>query len=132
VLEMPDDGRFSEFTHQLHHFRPHLVYLSGHGNFIKDYLNHTDRGYFLFESDNDGGELVDEEQLAAAFTGTTVQAVILSACEFTGWPAKSIWRKSCRHLNSLPRKSAYREASMAGSSCRSRWVRANKKAVPTH
>ena len=80
VLEMPDDGRFSEFTHQLHHFRPHLVYLSGHGNFIKDYLNHNDRGHFLFESDNDGGELVDEEQLAAAFTDTTVQAVILSAC----------------------------------------------------
>jgi tetratricopeptide (TPR) repeat protein len=81
VLEMPDDGRFSEFTHQLHHFRPHLVYLSGHGVFYKDYLNpENDRGYFLFESDNDGGELVDEEQLAAAFTGTTVQAVILSAC----------------------------------------------------
>jgi len=80
LLEMPDDGRFSEFTHQLHHFRPHLVYLSGHGNFIKDYLNHNDRGYFLFESDNDGGELIDEERLAAAFTSTTVQAVILSAC----------------------------------------------------
>ena len=80
LLEMPDDGRFSEFTHQLHHFRPHLVYLSGHGNFIKDYLNHNDKGYFLFESDNDGGELIDEERLAAAFTDTTVQAVILSAC----------------------------------------------------
>ncbi len=80
LLEMPDDGRFSEFTHQLHHFRPHLVYLSGHGTFKKDYRNHNDRGYFLFESDNDGGELVDEEQLAAVFTGTTVQAVILSAC----------------------------------------------------
>ena len=81
LLEMPDDGRFSEFTHQLHHFRPHLVYLSGHGNFIKDDLNPAnDRGYFLFESDNNGGELVDEEQLAAAFTDTTVQAVILSAC----------------------------------------------------
>ncbi len=82
VLEMPDDGRFSEFTHQLQHFRPHLVYLSGHGVFQKDYLNpDNDKGYFLFESDNDGGELVDEEQLAAAFTGTTVQAVILSACQ---------------------------------------------------
>ncbi len=34
LLEMPDDGRFSEFTHQLHHFRPHLVYLSGHGKVI--------------------------------------------------------------------------------------------------
>ncbi|TLU88444.1 MAG: CHAT domain-containing protein [Chlorobium sp.] len=81
LLEMPDDGRFSEFTHQLQHFRPHLVYLSGHGVFHKDYLNpDNDKGYFLFESDNDGGELVDEERLAAAFTGTTVQAVILSAC----------------------------------------------------
>ena len=81
LLEMPDDGRFSEFTHQLHHFRPHLVYLSGHGKFHKDDLNSdNDRGYFLFESDNDGGELVDEERLAATFTGTTVQAVILSAC----------------------------------------------------
>ncbi len=81
LLEMPDDGRFSEFTHQLQHFRPHLVYLSGHGVFHKDYLKpDNDKGYFLFESDNDGGELVDEERLAAAFTGTTLQAVILSAC----------------------------------------------------
>ena len=82
VLEMPDDGRFSEFKRQLTSFKPHLVYLSGHGVFEHDSLNHHDKGYFLFENEHgNAGELVDEEQLADAFTGASVQGVILSACQ---------------------------------------------------
>ncbi len=82
VLEMPDDGRFSEFKRLLNSFKPHLVYLSGHGVFSSDPLNHHDKGYFLFENEyGDAGELVDEDQLADAFTGSSVQGVILSACQ---------------------------------------------------
>jgi len=82
VLEMPDDGRFVEFKRILKRFKPHLVWLSGHGIFKSDQLNHHDKGYFLFENEHgDAGELVDEDQLAEAFTGTDVQGVILSACQ---------------------------------------------------
>ena len=82
VLEMPDDGRFSEFKRLLNSFKPHLVYFSGHGEFRSDPLNHHDKGYFLFENEHgDAGELVDEDQLADAFTGSSVQGVILSACQ---------------------------------------------------
>ena len=81
LLEMPDDGRFSEFKRLLKTFSPHLVYLSGHGGFHKDFLNQNDKGYFLFEGEDGNGEPIDEDQLADAFTGTAVQAVILSACQ---------------------------------------------------
>ena len=82
VLEMPDDGRFSEFKRLLNSFKPHLVYLSGHGVFEHDSLNHHDKGYFLFENEHgDAEKLVDEDQLADAFTGASVQGVILSACQ---------------------------------------------------
>ena len=82
VLEMPDDGRFSEFKRILKSFKPHLVWLSGHGIFQSDPLNHHDKGYFLFENEHgDGGELVDEDQLAEAFTGIDLQGIILSACQ---------------------------------------------------
>jgi tetratricopeptide (TPR) repeat protein len=81
VLEMPDDGRFSEFERLLKEFKPQLVYLSGHGIFEKDFLNHDDMGYFLFEGEHGDGHLVDEKQLAKVLSGTSVQAVILSACQ---------------------------------------------------
>jgi len=82
VIEMPDDGRFSLFEELLHSFRPHLVWLSGHGVFSKDLLNHNHKGYFLFEDEESGnGSLVDENTLAGAFSGTAVQGVILSACQ---------------------------------------------------
>ncbi len=81
VLEMPDDGRFSEFERLLKEFKPHLVYLSGHGVFEKDFLNHDDMGYFLFEGEHGDGHRVDEKQLAKVLAGTSVQAVILSACQ---------------------------------------------------
>jgi tetratricopeptide (TPR) repeat protein len=81
VLEMPDDGRFSEFERLLKEFKPQLLYLSGHGVFEKDFLNHDDMGSFLFEGEHGDGHLVDEKQLAKVLAGTSVQAVILSACQ---------------------------------------------------
>ena len=82
VLEMPDDGRFSVFKTMLREFKPHLVWLSGHGAFRKNLHDGVGTGYFLFEGEDDGmGALVDEVSLAEAFSGTAVQALILSACQ---------------------------------------------------
>ncbi len=82
VLEMPDDGRFSEFKRLLQSFQPHLVYLSGHGKFKQDVVNNTAEGYFDFEDDESGNRKeISEKEIAAAFTGMKVQAVILSACQ---------------------------------------------------
>jgi len=81
VLEMPDDGRFSLFMERLQSFRPQVVWLSGHGVFRKNLLDGNGKGFFLFENDYGDGELVDEARLAGAFSGTAVQALILSACQ---------------------------------------------------
>ncbi|NTV66733.1 MAG: tetratricopeptide repeat protein [Chlorobaculum sp.] len=82
VLEMPDDGRFSVFKTMLREFKPHLAWLSGHGAFRKNLHDGVGTGYFLFEGEDDGmGALVDEVALAEAFSGTAVQALILSACQ---------------------------------------------------
>ena len=81
TLEMPDDGRFKLVEERLQSFKPHLVWLSGHGVFDGDKLKERQKGYFLFENSNGFKELVDEERLAGAFSGTAVQALILSACE---------------------------------------------------
>jgi tetratricopeptide (TPR) repeat protein len=82
VLEMPDDGRFDVFEERLQAFKPHLVWLSGHGVFQKNLLDGGGKGYFLFEGEEDGkGELVDESMLADSFSGTSVQALVLSACQ---------------------------------------------------
>jgi len=81
VLGMPDDGRFSTFKTMLKEFEPHLVWLSGHGVFKKNLLDGTGTGHFLFEGADGNGELVDESALAEAFSGTVVQALVLSACQ---------------------------------------------------
>ncbi len=80
-INMPDDGRFDSFKTALTSFKPHLVYLSGHGNFY--YQPHKNEAYgsFLFENAT-GGELsVKEQELAKCFENTKVQAVVLSACQ---------------------------------------------------
>ena len=81
LLEMPDDGRFSTFRNLLKEFKPHLVWLSGHGVFRKNLLDGGGKGFFLFEGENGNGEEIDETQLAEAFSGTGVQAMVLSACQ---------------------------------------------------
>jgi tetratricopeptide (TPR) repeat protein len=80
-LEMPDDGRFSTFVEQIAAKSPHVLFLSGHGNF--HHAPHIDEAYgeFLFESETGAGDPVREDKIAAALIGSGVQAVILSACE---------------------------------------------------
>jgi tetratricopeptide (TPR) repeat protein len=80
-LKIPDDGRFSTLQELLKNFRPHVLFLSGHGQFIN--IPHENRAYgvFLFENNAGDKEAVYEDQIATVLTDTGVQAVILSACE---------------------------------------------------
>ncbi len=80
VLEMPDDGRFDTFRDTLQQFQPHLVYLSGHGNFTHEHHQHRAYGSLQFEDEQYRAVSVTEEQLAACFQNTQVQLVVLSAC----------------------------------------------------
>ena len=52
-LEMPDDGRFSTLKDLLNSFHPHVLFLSGHGQFHdKSVLGTPSYGEFLFESES--------------------------------------------------------------------------------
>ena len=82
VLEMPDDGRFSTLQHDLRTFQPHLLFFSGHGKFIQPpYGDTAPYATLLFESETGSSESIDETQLAQALLGSSVQCVVLSACE---------------------------------------------------
>ncbi|ACF12851.1 Tetratricopeptide TPR_2 repeat protein [Chloroherpeton thalassium ATCC 35110] len=80
-LEMPDDGRLETLKEYLKKFDPHLLFLSGHGKFFGD--PHQDKHYaeFVFEDEYGRAEGVHEKELAEAFVGSNVRAVVLSACE---------------------------------------------------
>ena len=81
-LSMPDDGRFESLREHLDSFQPHVLFISGHGQF---HLHPSDGqapyGEFLFEDENGMGKPIRDEVIANAFIGATVQAVVLSACE---------------------------------------------------
>ncbi|MBK8454334.1 MAG: tetratricopeptide repeat protein [Thiofilum sp.] len=79
-LYMPDDGRFDTFKAELQRFKPHVVYLSGHGLFKVDDLKKTATGSFLFEDAQGNGYPVTEAEIATCFTNLPVQLVVLSAC----------------------------------------------------
>jgi len=89
-LEMPDDGRFATLQELLRTFRPHLLFLSGHGKFHEE-IKHSDQppapspqpsyATFLFEGSHGQGDHVRDATLAQAFLGTPLHCVILSACE---------------------------------------------------
>lgn len=81
TLEMPDDGRFSTLQNLLKEFQPHVLFLSGHGNF--HHMPHANEAYgeFFFEDEAGDSVGVKEDEIADALRGTGVQAVILSACE---------------------------------------------------
>ncbi|MEM7034703.1 MAG: CHAT domain-containing protein, partial [Chloroflexota bacterium] len=81
-LDMPDDGRFSTLKAHLDDFQPHMIFLSGHGRFYdQSVTNKTPYGTFLFESETGLRDLKSGMELATAFQGIRVQAVVLSACE---------------------------------------------------
>lgn len=81
TLEMPDDGRFYTLQNLLKDFQPHVLFLSGHGNF--HHMPHANEAYgeFFFEDEAGDSVGVKEDEIADALRGTGVQAVILSACE---------------------------------------------------
>ncbi len=81
-LEIPDDGRFATLKELLKRIQPHILYLSGHGNF--HYEPHTGEsayGEFFFENEAGDSDPVRDHEIAEALIGTQVQAVILSACQ---------------------------------------------------
>ena len=80
-LEMPDDGRFSTLKELLKRFRPHLLFLSGHGRFYNEKHAEESYGEFVFESETGKSNPIKDDEIAKAFVGSSVQAVILSACE---------------------------------------------------
>lgn len=81
-LEMPDDGRFSTLKELLKKFQPHILFLSGHGNFHHEpHTGEPPYGVFFFESESGASEAVKEDEIANALIGSGAQAVILSACE---------------------------------------------------
>ncbi|WP_018275259.1 CHAT domain-containing protein [Teredinibacter turnerae] len=82
LFEAPNDGRFETLQQQLKTFKPHLVFLSGHGKFIQSAIDDQgSRGCFIFEDDWGFSEAIEEETLASAFHGCAVRGVVLSACE---------------------------------------------------
>jgi CHAT domain-containing protein len=74
-LEIPNDGRFESLKHHIEKFKPHLVFLSGHSGYEEG------KGYFLFEDKRGFSTYIDEEKLSTAFTGSTVESVVLSSCQ---------------------------------------------------
>jgi len=74
-LLMPNDGRFESLGRYIETFKPHLLFLSGHGDY-KD-----GKGYFLFENKRGFKKLIDEENFTKAFNGSTVECVVLSSCK---------------------------------------------------
>ncbi len=80
-LTTPDDGRFDHFKTLLREQEFHLVFLSGHGQFNADPLLRPTGAWFLFEGVDGRSDPVEGKELAQAFSGTAVRAVVLSACQ---------------------------------------------------
>jgi hypothetical protein len=79
-LEIPDDGRFSTLKDLVKSFQPHLLFLSGHGQFHHEpHTGETPFGVFLFEGEDGSSDPVKDDQLAGALVGSGVQGVVLSA-----------------------------------------------------
>lgn len=112
-LHMPDDGRFSTFEAEIRDYRPHLVFLSGHGSF--HHQPHSDAppyGSFLFEGEDGGSKPVAESEIADAFTGAPVECLVLSACESGKAASDALSAGLARHLagRGLPHVIGMRES----------------------
>ncbi len=71
----PSDGRFTRFVELLQSQPWHLIILNGHG------FSKNGEHAFVFEGEEGEGELVSASQLAQVFKGTTVQCVVVAACQ---------------------------------------------------
>ncbi|PWH12137.1 MAG: hypothetical protein DDG60_14725 [Anaerolineae bacterium] len=82
LLETPDDGRLETLKDLLERFQPHVLFLSGHGEFVYDPGGKREPfGIFLFENESGAGRPASEAEIAQALVGRGVQMVVLSACE---------------------------------------------------
>ncbi|MCE7918099.1 MAG: hypothetical protein DPW21_08150, partial [Anaerolineae bacterium] len=81
-LEIPNDGRLSILQELLRDFKPHVLFLSGHGRFVhQPHADEAPYGEFLFEDEAGNKHPVRDQEIAQVLFGSGVQAVILSACE---------------------------------------------------
>jgi hypothetical protein len=81
-LRMPNDGRLETLTAEVRDFEPHLVFLSGHGEFRhRPLTDEPPHGVFVFEGPQGESDPAPETEIAAAFVGSRVQCLVLSACE---------------------------------------------------
>ncbi|MEJ2388146.1 MAG: CHAT domain-containing protein, partial [Chromatiaceae bacterium] len=81
-LHMPNDGRLATLAAEIRSFQPHLVFLSGHGRFLEQPLgDEAAHGVFVFEGLHGESDSVLDTKIAAAFVGSAVQCLVLSACE---------------------------------------------------
>ncbi|HRV94672.1 MAG TPA: CHAT domain-containing protein, partial [Anaerolineae bacterium] len=101
VLEMPDDGRLATLKDYLKHFDPHLLFLSGHGKFYGEPHRTDHYAAFAFEDDHGHTHSVRGEELAQAFIGSRVRAVVLSACESGQSPSDALNVGLARRLSLL-------------------------------
>ncbi len=74
-LKIPRDGRIESFKKLLDDFRPHLVFLSGHGGYSDD------KGFFLFEDKRGLKSAIPQKELSDCFVNLGVKCVVVSACE---------------------------------------------------
>ena len=79
-LTTPDDGRFAHLQALLREETFHLVFLSGHGEF-REVPFQPPEAVFIFEGEDGHATPVAGADLAKAFMGSAVQAVVLSACQ---------------------------------------------------
>lgn len=110
-LEIPNDGRFETFKQTLKIYRPHIVYLSGHGEFQVEHHNQKAWGSFLFEDEWGNAEYIDEQTLADCFINIPVQLVVLSACksakQHPNYPNNGL--AQCLHQAGIPHVIGMRE-----------------------
>ncbi|MFK7891894.1 MAG: CHAT domain-containing protein [Granulosicoccus sp.] len=111
-LEMPDDGRFNEFKRLISDFRPHLVYLSGHGQFSFRPESNKWLGSFLFEDAWGRSVAVEEDVLAQCLHYAELQVVVLSACKSGKSRANNLSHglSYCLHQRGIPHVIGMRES----------------------
>ncbi|MCP4117626.1 MAG: tetratricopeptide repeat protein [Desulfobacteraceae bacterium] len=114
VLEMPDDGRFETLQSCLQEFKPHLVYLSGHGQFTLERHNARAWGSLLFENRRGRKKTVPEDRISECFQNTGVQLLVISAClsakHHPDYPENGLTRRLYR--NGIPYVVGMRESVM--------------------
>jgi tetratricopeptide (TPR) repeat protein len=112
-LQMPNDGRFATLVESVREFQPQLLFLSGHGRFVRppgdDQPGH---GEFLFEGAHGESEPVRDRELVDAFIGARLQCLVLAACE-SGKAASDALNSGLAHqlsLRGLPHVIGMRES----------------------